>query len=32
MLGHSYGSTVVGNAARDHGVYADDIALRAGRA
>lgn len=27
ILGHSYGSTVVGYAARDHGVYADDIAF-----
>ncbi|GAA0503063.1 hypothetical protein GCM10011581_27010 [Saccharopolyspora subtropica] len=27
ILGHSYGSTVVGYASRDHGVYADDIAF-----
>lgn len=27
VLGHSYGSTVVGYAARDHGVAADDIAF-----
>ncbi|GAA0548060.1 alpha/beta hydrolase [Saccharopolyspora erythraea] len=27
ILGHSYGSTVVGEAARDYGVHADDIAF-----
>jgi pimeloyl-ACP methyl ester carboxylesterase/uncharacterized protein YukE len=27
VLGHSYGSTVVGYAARDHGLHADDIAF-----
>ncbi|MFD0918698.1 alpha/beta hydrolase [Saccharopolyspora rosea] len=27
VLGHSYGSTVVGYASRDHGLHADDIAF-----